>query len=119
MTLTERTWGLKERALRSGEIRRVGKEERMKKSALILMFLACVICIGLTACSGQLEETGAPAAGGTLTVYSYYFTDSYPGRAAVSGLRREIETLFYQTAPEDVKLIYYDPTGGDTTMDCI
>ena len=59
--MTERTWGLKERALRSGEIRRVGKEERMKKSALILIFLACAICIGLTACSdlsvpGQKEE---------------------------------------------------------------
>ena len=84
--------------------------------------LVTLLCVLLTACSGQAEEAAPTipvqdtAGDNSLTVYCYYYTDAFPGMSAAT-LRRETEKLFYKTIPETVEVIYYDPTGGDTTMD--
>ena len=55
-----------------------------------------------------------------LTVYCQLFSDSALSQSYIK-LRRDTEKRLRELAPEaeDLEIVYYDPAGGDTTMDCI
>ena len=92
-----------------------------KKRFFCVFLLAALLLAGCSDPSvpGQKEEDIKTSGGGNvLTVYCQLFSDPALSQSYIK-LRRDTEKRLRELAPEadDLEIVYYDPTGGDTTMD--